>query len=160
MEYKFPISQGRSVRLSGRADRIDKLNDGILQIIDYKSGNVPHLEFTGINNLFNGAANERVSNIFQTLLYSMMLHKSKGVESVPTLYFASKMMGKSYSPNIVDVSNPKSRKPVERYSAIAADFEHELTSVLEELFDYDKPFVRCDDADTCKNCDFKTICRR
>lgn len=160
VEYKFPISQGRSVRLSGRADRIDKLDDGILQIIDYKSGNVPHLEFTGINNLFNGAANERVSNIFQTLLYSMMLHKSKGVESVPTLYFASKMMGKSYSPNIVDVSNPKSRKPVERYSAIAADFEHELTSVLEELFDYDKPFVRCDDADTCKNCDFKTICRR
>ena len=145
------------MNLFGRADRIDERADGTLQIIDYKSGNVPHLEFNGVEGLFRGEAKERISNIFQTLLYSMMLNKSHGVESMPTLYFASKMLGEDYSPNIVDKS---SGEVVERYTAIAEDFERELSNVLEELFDYDKPFVQCEDVDMCKYCDYKSICRR
>ena len=155
--YKYEISNGRHVNLFGRADRIDERADGTLQIIDYKSGNVPHLEFNGVEGLFRGEAKERISNIFQTLLYSMMLNKSHGVESMPTLYFASKMLGEDYSPNIVDKS---SGEVVERYTAIAEDFERELSNVLEELFDYDKPFVQCEDVDMCKYCDYKSICRR
>ena len=157
VEYEYPISNGRHVKLYGRADRIDQRADGSLQIIDYKSGNVPHLEFNGIDGLFHGLAHERVSNIFQTLLYSMMLHRSRRVESMPTLYFASKMLGEEYSPNIVDIS---SGQVVDKYSAVAQEFESELSSTLEELFDYDKPFVQCEDADMCKYCDFKAICRR
>ena len=79
------------------------------------------------------------------------------MESMPTLYFASKMLGEEYSPNIVDIS---SGQVVDKYSAVAQEFESELSSTLEELFDYDKPFVQCEDADMCKYCDFKAICRR
>lgn len=157
VEYDYPISSGRMVKLYGRADRIDERADGTLQIIDYKSGNVPHLEFNGVNNLFSGKAQERVSNIFQTLLYSMMLHKINGVESMPTLYFASRMMSDDYSPNIIDTSTGA---VVERYTDVAEQFEDELNVVLEELFDYDKPFEQCGDEDMCKYCDFKSICRR
>ena len=157
IEYKYEISDARHVNLFGRADRIDERADGTLQIIDYKSGSVPHLEFNGVELLFRGEAKDRISNIFQTLLYSMMLHKNHGTESMPTLYYASKMLGDDYSPNIVDVN---SGEVVERYSAIAEDFERELSAVLEELFDYDKPFVQCEDVDMCKYCDYKSICRR
>jgi hypothetical protein len=157
VEYSYPLSNGRFVKLYGRADRIDERADGTLQIIDYKSGNVPHLEFNGVEGLFHGSAHERISNVFQTLLYSMMLYRGKRVESMPTLYYASKMVGDGYSPNIVDLSQ---NVDVDKYSTIAADFEGELSSMLEELFDYDKPFVQCEDADMCKYCDFKTICRR
>ena len=157
VEYSYPLSNGRFVKLYGRADRIDERADGTLQIIDYKSGNVPHLEFNGVEGLFRGSAHERISNVFQTLLYSMMLYKGKRVESMPTLYYASKMVGDGYSPNIVDLSQ---NVDVDKYSTIAADFEGELSSMLEELFDYNKPFVQCEDADMCKYCDFKTICRR
>ena len=157
IEYKYEISDARHVNLFGRADRIDERADGTLQIIDYKSGSVSHLEFNGVELLFGGEAKDRISNIFQTLLYSMMLHKNHGTESMPTLYYASKMLGDDYSPNIVDVN---SGEVVERYSAIAEDFERELSAVLEELFDYDKPFVQCEDVDMCKYCDYKSICRR
>lgn len=157
IEYKYEISDARHVNLFGRADRIDERADGTLQIIDYKSGSVPHLEFNGVELLFRGEAKDRISNIFQTLLYSMMLHKNHGTESMPTLYYASKMLSDDYSPNIVDVN---SGEVVERYSAIAEDFERELSAVLEELFDYDKPFVQCEDVDMCKYCDYKSICRR
>jgi hypothetical protein len=118
---------------------------------------VPHLNFNSIEGLFRGAAEERISNIFQTLLYSMMLTKKHDTESMPSLYFASKMLGDDYSPSIVDTS---SGEVIERYSMVASDFEAELSAVLEELFDMSKPFVQCEDVDMCKYCDFKSICRR
>ena len=157
VELSFPISNGRSVNLAGRADRIDRLESGTLQIIDYKSGNKPHLEFNGISNLFNGTPDERISNIFQTLLYSMMLHRDRECETCPSLYYASQMLSKEYSPYIVDRS---CNREITRYSDISAEFEEELTNVFEELFDPEVAFKQVDDSDACTYCDYKKICRR
>ena len=155
----YPISKGRCVSLFGRADRIDKLQDGTLQIIDYKSGNKPYLRFKGMSALFNGAPHERVSNIFQTLLYSMMLYRNSehGAESCPSLFFASKMLSKEYSPYIIDDS---SNGPILKYSEIREEFEELLSATFEELFDEKVPFKQVEDADACTYCDYKKICRR
>jgi hypothetical protein len=157
VDCEYPISGGRYVNLSGRADRIDELSDGTLQIIDYKSGNRPHLECVSIQSLFTGAAHERISNIFQTLLYSMMLQRKCGTESCPSLYYASKMLSEGYSPLILDKSTDGF---IERYSEVATEFEEELNKVLEELFDADIAFTQVDDEDACIYCDYKKICRR
>ena len=153
----YPISDGRTVNISGIADRIDILPNNKIQIIDYKSGNTPHLEFNGLSNLFRGPARERISNIFQTLLYAMILHRNEGLESMPTLYFASKMLSDDYSPKIL---NKQNGEHVECYSSYAEEFEGELTTVLDELFDFSTPFKQTEDSDACTFCDFKTICRR
>ena len=153
----YPISNGRTVNISGIADRIDILPNNKIQIIDYKSGNTPHLEFNGLSNLFRGPARERISNIFQTLLYAMILNRNEGLESMPTLYFASKMLSDDYSPKILDKQNGEH---VECYSSYAEEFENELTTVLDELFDFSTPFKQTEDSDACTFCDFKTICRR
>ena len=156
VNYTHPISNGRCVNLQGIADRIDIVGDK-LQIIDYKSGNTPHLEFYGINKLFNGNASEKISNIFQTLLYSMMLYRQEGTETQPTLYFASKMLSDDYSPKIF---NKEKKEYIECYSDYAEEFEKELNIALEELFDYSTAFKQTEDVDTCKYCDFKKICQR
>ena len=153
----YPITDGRKVNILGIADRIDLLPNKTIQIVDYKSGNTPHLEFNGVTNLFRGSARERISNIFQTLLYSMMLHRREGKESLPTLYFASKMLYGDYSPKIMDKSTGEY---VEAYTRYAEDFERELTSVFDELFDFDTPFKQVEDQDACTYCDYKNICRR
>lgn len=157
VEYRFPLDSRRSVALAGRADRIDSLDGGALRIIDYKSGNTPHLDFNGIDSLFNGKAEERISNIFQTLLYSMILYRTQNRESVPTLFYAGKMHRDDYSPLIVDRS---AGRTVDRYSEYAEAFEQALGDVLRTLFDKDTPFTQCDDENTCRYCDFKTICKR
>lgn len=157
VNWQCPISGDRMVNLSGRADRIDRRTDGSLQIIDYKSGNTPHLEYNGMVALFRGGAIERVSNIFQTMLYSMILNRKYNLESCPSLYFASKMLSEEYSPLILDRTTGAY---VERYSDISEEFERELGAILEELFDYSTPFRQTDDTDMCKYCDFKKICRR
>ena len=157
VDCEYPISGGRYVNLSGRADRIDELSDGTLQIIDYKSGNRPHLECVSIQSLFTGAAHERISNIFQTLLYSMMLQRKCDTESCPSLYYASKMLSEGYSPLILDKSTDGF---IERYSEVATEFEEELNKVLEELFDANVAFTQVEDEDACIYCDYKKICRR
>ena len=157
VECYYPISNGRSVNLSGRADRIDKIKGDILQIIDYKSGNKPYLEFNGMSSLFSGAPHERISNIFQTLLYSMMLHRDRDCEACPSLFFASQMLSKEYSPYIVDKSLGRE---IGKYSDVRESFEEELTRVLEELFDSEISFTQVEDVDACTYCDYKKICRR
>lgn len=157
VEYSYPISCGREVKLSGRADRIDRLADGTLQIIDYKSSRRAHLECRSIADLFTGAALDRVPNIIQTLLYAMMLHRRDGVETMPSLFFVTQMLSGDYQPTIVDKSTGA---VIERYSDVAEEFEAELSRTLEELFDPATPFRQTEDEDACTYCDFKKICRR
>ena len=162
IEYCYPISNGRFVNLAGRADRIDTLDKNTLQIIDYKSSNNQHLEYNSIHTLFNGTPKERISNIFQTILYSMMLHKSSDKDICPSLFFASKMLSKDYSPYIVDNSlcTEEDSGEIKRYSRISESFEMELTKVFEEIFDDSIEFTQATDVGACEWCDYKKICRR
>ena len=145
------------MKLSGRADRIDRLADGTMQIIDYKTSRRIHLECHSISALFNGTPADRIANIFQTLLYSMMLHRSEGVETLPSLFFVTKMLSPDYNPRIIERST---KSVIERYSDVAELFETELTNVLEELYDPTIPFYQAEDEAACAYCDFKKICRR
>ena len=157
MECSYPLGDGRTVNLSGRADRIDLLPNGTLQVIDYKSGNKPHLEFGGMEALFCGRPHERISNIFQTLLYAMMLQRTRSRDAMPSLYYASKMVLKGYSPQLI---NRASGEIIESYGDVAEEFEAFLREALVELFDQNTPFRQADDEDACTYCDFKSICRR
>ena len=145
------------VRFGGIADRIDRLDDGRLRVVDYKTGE-SQLEFAGVEALFNGEAKQRQSNVLQTLLYAMMLTHSEGCEAVPALYYVRRMNRPDYSPELVDRSTGGVG---EGYSAYAVDFERLLGEKLAELFDPAVPFRATDDAEhTCRYCDYRQICRR
>ena len=160
VEDSFPfVSAGRElrVRFGGIADRIDRLDDGRLRVVDYKTGE-SQLEFAGVEALFNGEAKQRQSNVLQTLLYAMMLTHSEGCEAVPALYYVRRMNHPDYSPELVDRSTGGVG---EGYSAYAVDFERLLGEKLAELFDPAVPFRATDDAEhTCRYCDYRQICRR
>ncbi len=88
----------------------------------------------------------------------MMLHKTRNVETVPSLFYASKMLNKEYSPLIREMANDGCT--IDKYSLIAEEFERELTTTLTELFDPAVPFTQVEDSNACKYCDFNRICRR
>jgi hypothetical protein len=157
VECEYSISDDRTIFFSGRIDRLDKLDNDKYQIIDYKSNNRSSLEHNGIEKLFNGEPEDRISNIFQTLLYSMMLERSEKKEAIPSLYYASKMVVEGYNPSIVEV---KSKTPISCYSDVSEEFEVQLNNTLEELFDPTKPFTQVSNAEACTYCPFKKICRR
>ena len=148
------------VRLAGRADRIDSLNNGLLRIIDYKTGK-PRLNYSGIESLFHGEpiATKRESNIINTLLYSMMLSHDRGRDVHPELYYVGSMVREDYSPRFVETIDRKSRT-LEAYSECAEEFEAEVQNTLCEMFDRSIPFSQSEDDSACKYCDYQTICNR
>lgn len=159
VRYDFPFEAGgRALRMkfAGIADRIDRLDDGSLRVVDYKTG-TPHLEFDGLGNLFRGEGKQRLSNILQTLLYAMMLRHARGCDAVPQLYYVRRMHGADYSPLLVDRELGVRGAP---YSLYEGPFEELVRETLVELFDREQPFRQCADADTCRYCDFNVICRR
>ena len=96
-------SAGRqlTMRFSGIADRLDRLDDGSLRVVDYKTG-AAHLDFDGLEKLFHGEGRQRLSNILQTLLYALMLRRTEGCDAVPALYYVRAMNRPDYSPQLID----------------------------------------------------------
>lgn len=149
-----------TVRLAGRADRIDSLNNGMLRVIDYKTGK-PRLNYNGIESLFHGEpiATKRESNIINTLLYSMMLSHDRGREVRPELYYVGSMVREDYSPRFVESIDRKSRT-LDSYSECAEEFEVEVQNTLREMFNRTVPFYQCQDDSACKYCDYNAVCNR
>ena len=159
MAYEFPFSAvGRDyqLKLSGIADRIDRLDSGSLRVVDYKTGS-PHLDFKGLDALFHGEARDRQANTLQTLLYAMMLSRGRGCDVVPSLYYVRNMHREDYEPWLMDRELQRKGVP---YSHYADEFERLLGDLLAELYDPDLPFTQAEDVNTCQYCDFKAICRR
>ena len=157
--FEFPTPEGpRTVQFAGIADRIDRLDDGTLRVVDYKTGS-PHLEFDGVEQLFHGEEKKRsrMSNIVQTLLYAMMLYRKRGVDAVPSLYYVQKINAPDYSPLLQDKAAKATGAP---YSFYAEDFEEEVRAVLSEIYDPSVPFRQCSDPEVCTYCDFNGICKR
>lgn len=156
-EFEFEAcGRVRRLKFAGIADRIDRLDDGTLRVVDYKTG-APHLEFDGVESLFRGEGRQRLSNILQTLLYSMMLCRSRGCDARPALYYVRNMHRDDYVPELDDKQAGVCGAAYSRY---AGPFEELLRTTLAELYDPAVPFRQCADEDTCRFCDFNTICKR
>ncbi len=162
MSSEFSFEEGRSVKFFGFSDRIDKMPDGSLRIIDYKTGSL-HKDFAGLAKLLSRLPEGRNGAVVQTLIYSMMAqsmqkeNKLDGRGATPSLYYVRFLSQKEYSPLLNDTS---SGLPVSSYNAYAEEFEATLSEVLGEMFSPEKPFVATDDEKVCEWCDFRKLCRR
>ena len=148
------------INLAGRADRIDSLDNGMLRVIDYKTGK-PKLGYGGVDALFTGTpvSTKRESNIINTLLYSMMLSHTRKRDVRPELYYVGSMVQPNYSPLFVETIERKSRK-LEAYSECSEEFERMVRRTLMEMFDKSIPFEQCEDNTPCRYCDYNDICKR
>ena len=159
--FEFEVNgKKQSIIFKGRADRIDSLTSGMQRIVDYKTGS-NNSKFKGLNKLFYGEAGDRVSDVVNTLIYTMIWHRTEGVDVQPALYYLRDMHDKKYSP-LLKVSykenTTKISYNIERYSDVAEEFEGYLSEILSELFDPNKPFCQAKDQNACKYCDYATIC--
>ena len=144
------------VNLKGRADRIDSLNNGMMRIIDYKTG-AQELNYEDVSTLlYDETENHKKSNIINTLLYSMMLKSMLNRDVRPELYYIAYMADKEFSPLFVGGSSDR----LESYSAIAEEFETEVKNLLRDLFDRSKPFVQRQESKGCVYCDFLDVCNK
>ena len=174
------LDNGKVIEIGGRADRIDSLDNGMLRVVDYKTGSIHNNSknpiktpaATTIKGMFNGIERSNFSNLLQTLIYSKVLHDKFGRNVQPSLYYARYMLNDDFSPVVrVNIEVPNEKEPSKPkiqtieadYNTITEEFEAKLKEKLNELFGPTIPFVRCPEEDTnkvCRNCDFKSICKR
>ena len=160
IDSHIEIDGNRSIRIGGRADRIDSLNNGMIRVVDYKTGE-KHFDFASVESLFEGKMRNKLKNILQTLIYSKVLRDNFKRDVQPALYFARYIHNKEYSP-LLNTKQDKQKIEVS-YNMVAEEFEDALKSKLNELFDYSIPFERCPDQESnaiCTYCDFKILCNR
>lgn len=151
----------------GYIDRLDSLTPGELRIVDYKTGRVTDDDFIinsdnaarVVDNLFGPDNKKRPNIALQLYLYDRLMTSGTSSDSSlpPEKASTKRIVNSIYQTQRLFV------KPVENVEldpGFNALMEERLLSTLDELADASRPFRRTDDADTCKYCDFKTICGR
>lgn len=145
---------GRNIKISGIADRIDKKGD-VTYIVDYKTGSEHSSYFTCIDDLFDRTKDAAYDYYIQTILYSIALTNNGNAKVSPVLLYISKFMDYDTYP-VLKIN----RTPVEMTANCedARSFMSQIMSKLLNLFSKDEPFIPTISSDECSRCPYFALC--
>lgn len=167
LRHTFTLA-GHNVTLAGVADRIDLVGDGMLRIVDYKSGG-DNTEYTSLMSLFTNEAATRDgvvkyeshnAAVLQTLIYGLIVRMSQRTDVVAALYVARRMgQGSDFSPYpVCKAAGGAELRLLD--DATVAELQEHLTALFAEILSPDVPFVQTTYRQKCDLCDFRNLCRR
>jgi len=163
------------VKLTGRIDRLDVLNDLEIRIIDYKTGKVEKSElksgeFGLRNSILTGELKPKILQLwlYKYLLASELLHVSPKNEKT----FAGLSLQKhSIKPGIISFRNLKEgvlsdeeydlwfeSGPI--WDSFLLDSQGVIEGWVHKILDVNTKFEKTKEVSDCQYCDFKVICQR
>lgn len=145
------------VQIGGTIDRMDS-KDGILRIVDYKTGGSPKIP-ESIEQLFT-PGEQRPGYIFQAFLYAAILCGKQPLKVAPALLYIHKAASENYSP-VIEMGAPRQPKTViDDFAVYEEEYRERLMKLLEEIYNPQEPFMQTDDRKKCEYCEFCQICGR
>ncbi len=159
-ETEVPVTANGTfemVKLGGKIDRVDKLNDHI-RILDYKTGG-DKLEFKNIEALFSEKDSDRNSAVFQTFLYAKFYHdlKKPSLPITPGVYSARKLFEDNFEYKIF---SKDSRSYINDYKQISDEYPEQLSQLIQKIFDPNEAFKQTKETRNCEYCPYRKICHR
>lgn len=149
----------KKIQIFGIIDRLD-FKDGILRIIDYKTGNA-NKQFTSVEELFKSEKIIQQKPILQMYLYAIMLWQNTNHKKITAgIYDIKKMTQKSFSPYIKMKGTKENPAPENIFPDTFNDFIVELKEIISNLFNPDIFFSQTDNEEHCTFCPYKSICSR
>ena len=152
---------GVTFNFTYKPDRVDRLNDGTVRIVDYKTGS-DETTFNKMEDLFVAGTQKHRTAILQLFLYSYAyLQEFPSVGKVlPVIYRISSMKqsGVWYKP---DSRRPASQVifSMDADNELCQDFINRMSATIREMFT--QGFNQCvEDGYACKYCRFLDFCRR
>ena len=161
IEVHNPLQSGSTlqVRLKGIIDRLD-CKDGILRIVDYKTGKDKGAP-ASIDDLFPPTeSKKRKSQAFQIMYYAYIMSMQPQFSKyklAPTLLY-TRTSSKPTKEDIYYKIGPDVL--TDFIGQCGQEFEEKLKAIITEIFNPDIPFEPTDDKETCRNCDFASLCGR
>jgi RecB family exonuclease len=140
-----------SVNLKGMADRIDRLSDGTIRMIDYKTGAFD--KKTGIKFVDEFSSN-KADHAFQLLTYLVMYADKHPINAVQPTVFYLRSQKVEFPITVTEEKVKLENQELLNYG------KERVTELLLDLFDKEIPFSQTEDQTACKYCDFKEVCQR
>lgn len=158
MMHPIRLSDGNEIQLKGFIDRLDEVN-GIIRIVDYKTGIKKSLDFKSIESLFDKTDEKRPQAIMQVFMYAWMYRLSVSDVSVvqPIIYYVRDLFADDFDPAIY---LGKEKELIGNFEIYHDDFEKNLRICLDELFNPVIPFSQTANIKVCSYCPFNGICGR
>jgi hypothetical protein len=141
------IIAGRKINFSGYIDRMQE-RDGILEIIDYKTGQVDTGKLK-VNSCEEIGIHENRDQIFQLLFYAWIMRgehkltessivstKESNFEKIKAFYNTKSLIGKNETDS----------------------FESLISSIIADFLNPDIPIAQTSEKANCKKCYFSSIC--
>ncbi|MBU1009800.1 MAG: PD-(D/E)XK nuclease family protein [Bacteroidetes bacterium] len=147
------IHQGQPVLIKGTPDRIER-RDGVLSIIDYKTGKVETKHLT-IKQWEEAITDSNKAKALQLGMYILLYCKNFPMAAswkVEGEILAFKDIQSRFQP----VSFPEN----ETAEGISQQIELQLSILFDELFDEAVPFQQTNDVKKCTFCEFMVLCSR
>jgi hypothetical protein len=144
----------------GIIDRVD-IRDGVVRIVDYKTGKVSD-SVKEISDLFREDRAKDADGWLQTLLYCEgYISLNPGIKVRPSIYKVKSIPGEQVSDYLVLKRGGKESNEVEDYSAVRKDFMIGLQSAAEAIFASNEPFMMTNDVwSKCSYCPYRVLCKR
>ncbi len=155
--YNVKISHAPGYAVvGGKIDRVDRKGNEV-RIIDYKTGK-DKLDFESVSSLF-ARDEKRNKAAFQTLVYALLYKTtstlSEGTRLVPGLMSRANLFEDTF-----EFGLKMDKQLVTDGDKILPDFEIELKSLLEDIYNPDSVFDQTTLTETCKFCPYQNICYR
>lgn len=158
-EVKSPpawkIDDELSINFKMSIDRVDRLGDGRLRFIDYKTGG-DKVAPAKMDNIFKRERHDDDAT-FQLMTYCLayndMVDDSCGIK--PVVYPFRIMAATGTIPDIVIDDTV-----IDDYRVIGDEFRERLFAMIKEIFSADCDFDQAEDAASCAFCPFLELCGR
>ncbi|MFT3739258.1 MAG: PD-(D/E)XK nuclease family protein [Breznakibacter sp.] len=156
-DMPFTLGDGTIIKIGGKVDRIDETG-GMVRVVDYKTGSAVN-KVAKLDYLFEPKRHKDVKAIFQTLLYASVLkHRAfAGRRIAPAVLQLKNVFSQNdYSVSIGEYKNVQMLE----LDLVEDEFNDRMRSLLDGLFDTQRPFVQTDEVKKCEMCAYRTLCNR
>ncbi len=149
------ISPGLGINLNGSIDRIDRLADGTVAIIDYKTGN-DNIAVKQLSHLFDTVSDKdgHEKAILQLFIYCNAYRETTGYNGPikPCIYKFRTL--ESEGLNDVTIEG----MALNNYLDFNNEVTNKLSDILTKLFDSDEPFRAIPHQSHCRYCKYGALC--
>jgi len=147
----------RKITIGGTIDRVDE-TDGIIRVIDYKTGNVGNnaTAFRSIQELFDTESREIKKEAIQALVYSLILDRTafSGKNIRPVVHSVLKLKDATFNPMI-----RMNGEPVV-FAQVRDDLMRELEKILCKIFSDSYHYKQTRVTERCRVCPYIGLCER